>query len=303
MNVILTLLCRDEEDIVESMIDFHLSRGVDFIIATDNGSRDSTRSILRNYHKGGVLLLIDEPRHTHDQSAWVTSMARLAFRRFRADWVINADADEFWWPCSGDLKQELANVPESKAALRIERFNFLPPDPGVAEFQAFYESMLVRERVSLNCLGDPLPPKVCHRGQELITVAEGNHAVWAGGLPVEAHAFANIEILHFPARSFTQFERKIRQGAQALERNSSLHPGVGSTWRAIYNERLLQGRLPEYYAALKPDTDELGERIARGDLVADVRLRDAMAELGLRVRADSPVKGTSASISQLMSDL
>lgn len=284
MKLILTLLCRDEEDVVGSMIDFHLSRGVDFIIATDNGSRDTTRSILKHYQQRGVLLLIDEPRHTHDQGVWVTSMARLAFRRFRADWVINADADEFWWPCSGNLKHELATVPESRAALNVERVNFLPPDPRAAGFRPFHESMIMRERVSLNCLGDALAPKVCHRGQGLITVVDGNHAVRAGGLPIKAHPFSNIEILHFPARSFTQFERKICQGAQALERNPFLRPGVGSTWRTLYNEQHLTGRLREYYAALRPGGDQLGKRIARGDLVTDVRLRDAMAELRSRQR-------------------
>jgi hypothetical protein len=284
MKLVLTLLSRDEEDIVETMLDFHLGHGVDFIIATDNGSRDATRSILKRYQRGGVLLLIDEPRHTHDQGVWVTSMARLAFSRFRADWVINSDADEFWWPRSGNLKQDLADVPESVAALNIERFNFLPPDPRVAGLRPFHESMTLRERVSLTSLGDPLPPKVLHRGEGLIAVTDGNHAVQAGGLPIEAHSFSDIEILHFPARSFAQFERKIRHGTEALERNPLLDPGVGSTWRTIYNEQLLRGRLPEYYAALRPGDDQLGDQIASGDLVTDVRLRDAIIELQVRER-------------------
>ena len=50
------------------------------------------------------------------------------------------------------------------------------------------------------------------------------------------------------------------------------------------DEQYLKGRLWEYYAALRPGGDELGKRIARGDLVTDVRLRDAMAELRFRQR-------------------
>ena len=36
MKLVMTLLVRDEDDIIASNIDFHLNRGVDFIIAMDN---------------------------------------------------------------------------------------------------------------------------------------------------------------------------------------------------------------------------------------------------------------------------
>ncbi len=50
-KLIMTLLVRDEADILEYNICHHLNQGVDFIIAIDNGSIDKTPDILRKYQK------------------------------------------------------------------------------------------------------------------------------------------------------------------------------------------------------------------------------------------------------------
>jgi glycosyltransferase involved in cell wall biosynthesis len=89
MRLVLTLLCRNEADIVRSIIEFHLKRGVDFIIATDNASTDETAEILRSYSNKGCLRLLHEPAHTHDQAKWVSRMASLAVEDYDADWIIN----------------------------------------------------------------------------------------------------------------------------------------------------------------------------------------------------------------------
>lgn len=98
MKLLMTLLVRDEEDILEQHLDFHLGHGVDFVIATDNLSQDRSGEILRRYERAGRLRLLDEPEDNYSQAKWVTRMARMAATEYGADWVINSDADEFWWP-------------------------------------------------------------------------------------------------------------------------------------------------------------------------------------------------------------
>ena len=98
--LVLTLLCRDEADILESMLGFHLAQGW-------TGHRHRQRlggrqSDLQRFERQGQLTLLQEAGQTHDQAVWVTRMARMA-AAMGADWVINSDADEFWWPQQGNL--------------------------------------------------------------------------------------------------------------------------------------------------------------------------------------------------------
>ena len=122
----MTLLARNEADIIDAHVAFHLNAGVDFIVAIDNGSDDGTTEILDSYARDGHLQLTRDAGDL-EQSDWVTRMARRAATDFGADWVINSDADEFWWPRGDSLKDELASIPKRygivRARHRLIRFN------------------------------------------------------------------------------------------------------------------------------------------------------------------------------------
>ena len=231
MKLVMTLLARDEEDVIESNIDFHLSRGVDHIYAMDNLSQDGTTEILRRYERAGRLTYVHQGGEDHAQGVWVTDMARRAYCEHGADWVINSDADEFWWPQDGDLKTVFASLPAGVQALRVERTNFIPVRG--AEGRPFASAMTIRHRRSSNTLGQPLPPKVCHRGFADVIVDQGNHHASRPGTALEIAA-APITILHYPVRTYAQFFRKIAVGGAAYKRNTTLpHPparlGAGCT--------------------------------------------------------------------------
>src|SRR5262249_30232292 len=71
-KLVMTLLARDNADIVAANLDFHLAMGVDHVVVTDNRSEDETRNIVLRYVRRGVATLIDEPADDYDQSAWAT---------------------------------------------------------------------------------------------------------------------------------------------------------------------------------------------------------------------------------------
>ena len=55
-RIVMTLLCRDEEDIIGYNIAYHLAQGVDFVIATDNASRDRTPLVLSSRSRALVRI-------------------------------------------------------------------------------------------------------------------------------------------------------------------------------------------------------------------------------------------------------
>lgn len=281
MKVVLTLLCRNESDIISSTIDFHLARGVDFIIVTDNSSVDSTPLILERYKSDQRVLVLHESSHTHDQGVWVTRMARLAASKFSADWLIHSDADEFWWSSDSSIKQCLSSVPPHVFAFEVERFNFLPP---IWSYESsatpFYNAQTLRERASKNSLGLPLPPKICHRAHPSITVNDGNHSVTLFDAPIISKKYSyGLEILHFPVRSYNQLVNKIKLGAEALMRNPTLPTHVGITWRSLYSRYKSVGHLYDYYFSLQPNPKSMAELLASGEIINDTRLSDFLSQL------------------------
>ena len=274
MKVVMTLLVRDEADVVDAQIAFHLHAGVDFVIATDNRSQDGTTEILERYERAGFLHLIREPSDQMRQSEWVTHMARLAATDFGADWVLNTDADEFWWPRGGTLGDVLETVPERYGVVRGCWRHFLPRPEDEAVF--FAERMTVR-------LGRPAFPgdkatifhahqKVAHRAIPEVTVEAGNHNALGPGLdPVRA--WHPIEVLHFSFRSVSQLMRK---GKGAWLRTEGYEPTLH---QLLLDDALRAGRLEDFYASFAVTDEALERGVRDGSLAVDTRLRDALRAL------------------------
>ena len=274
MKLVMTLLVRDEQDILREHLDFHLAAGVDEIILMDNLSVDGTADIAREYERAGCLHYVFQPRDDYSQGRWVTQMARRAVHELRADWVINSDADEFWWPHAGSIKDALASVRPDAVAASVERTNFVPR---AENGEPFWRRMDVRHVVSVNALGQSLPRKVAHRAVPDLVVEQGNHRVYTDSrLPLCAPA--PLTILHFPVRSRAQFFNKIAKGGAAYARNTELEPTIGKTWRHLY-QLYLEGKLDEVYRNEVVTEEQIAGGLAAGALARDERLIRALDAL------------------------
>ena len=137
----MTLLVRDEADIVDAQIAFHLNAGVDFV--------DRDRQSLRGRDDGDPRALrarrtpASDPGAGRRPSPERVGDAHGAPRgdEFGADWIFNTDADEFWWPLGGDFRELFAAVPTHFGVVRGAWRNFVPrPD----DDRFFAERMTVR---------------------------------------------------------------------------------------------------------------------------------------------------------------
>jgi hypothetical protein len=279
MRLVQTLVVRDEADIVDAQIAYHLNAGVDFVIATDHGSLDGTSEILESYGRDGHLRRIAVSGEVHD-GPWRTHMARLAATEHRADWVINTDADEFWMPRRGTLKDVFAAVPEPYGVVFALSRHFTPrPDDGAF----FAERMTVRvsSPVAINDPTSPYRPhlKVAHRGDPAITISHGAHSASSGSWRA-LHHWHPAEVLHFPFRSLKQWENK---GVRRARGDSRL----GQYVMALLASE--GGRSVQRYGGLVVDDVRLERGREEDSLVVDVRLRDALrARHESGVQADAP---------------
>jgi len=275
MTLAMTLLARDEIDIVDSWLAFHLNAGADVVIATDNRSEDGTTEVLEEYARSGHVHLLREPGEDLRQDEWVTRMARLAATEYGADWVINSDADEFWWPRGASLSEVLAAVPPRYGTVGAFLRVFCPR-PGDEHFA---ERMTLRFS-ALAPINDPASlykpiRKIVHRGHPQIRVTRGNHALVDSPF-APLRGWFPIECFHFPLRSAAQCEHKAQLQGAAFEKYIARPP---TAYHADMYEALRSGRIAEYYEALVVSDEELERGVAQGRLVGDTRLRDALRHL------------------------
>lgn len=266
----MTLLARDEADVVDAHLAFHLNAGVDFVVATDNRSEDGTTEILERYEKEGLLHLIREPGDDMRQAEWVTRMARFAATELGANWIINSDADEFWWPQGGSLKDVLATVPSRYGVVRGCWRHFLARRDGPADFA---ERMTVRLCVPA-FPGDKetiyhAHQKVAHRASPDVQIEGGNHN--AEGTRLEPlRAWHPIEVLHFSLRTAEQVRQK---GQGGWLRNQAYEP---PPHQIRLNAAVTSGDFAGFFESHAVDDAALERGLVDGSLAIDTRLRDAL---------------------------
>ena len=217
---------KDEAEIIETCIAHLRAVGVDYILACDMSSTDGTAEILEKYRSDTFSILTlnnDAINLTGEAEDTWEGHALRRIRNVPADWVIFLDADEFWLPASGNLK----NCADLQRAdiLTVERYNVVlgPQGPLIpAEMTpAHYDQLqLFTARVpdlrqelwkdpELPWITAKILPKIMVRPSKLAGLAPGQHDVAKIAPPLRRSAPKDLIIAHLVLSSPSRFARKV----------------------------------------------------------------------------------------------
>lgn len=301
-RLVMTLLVRDEADIVAQNVAWHLSQGVSHVIVTDNASTDGTADALAPFVRQGVLTLLHEPSAEYLQDVWTTRMALMARDEIGADWVICNDADEFWRAPTGDLRDML---PEDgpRAMLVCRRHNMIaaredlnrapwpdtlvcravdpppPPRPPLTE-DGLLDTPLDRPFFQYR-----LPTKVILPTRGLKGVARGAHDATFEG-PAPQRRDCPVEIFHYPVRARPKFERSVQRIGAAVGRTAGLSLSTSWKYRRWSKMTRAAGTIDAAFREALPDRSRLERDLASGRVVEDRSMARALRRLS---RGSAPV--------------
>lgn len=206
-------MVRNESDILPSVLG-HMTRQVDHVLVADNLSTDDTPDILA---AAGVEVVIDDDP-AYRQSEKMTALAQRARVEFGAEWVIPADADEFWRPRHhATIADACHSMPGDVGVLPTLIFDHV-----VTGVEGFHNMTHRR--------AEPTPlHKVACRARPDLVIHMGNHSASYDD-PHPVAVWGMLEVRHFPIRTSAQYIRKARQGSAAL-RLTDLPESSGQHWR------------------------------------------------------------------------
>jgi len=218
------LSVKDEVELIEPAIRHLRMIGVDHIIACDMESSDGTYELLGRYRSDTDFWLFRLSDREDDHfEAWCRVTVALA-KSARLDWVIFQDADEFWLPATGRLRDCQALYRSD--VFIVPRFNVLPTVDMAIPADGFGANSYADLMLSTNTIPnlqavidvDPsvvwiqaaVEPKIMARPDRIRSVELGSHDVLPGdSAELVYREPADLAIAHLPITDRERFHRRI----------------------------------------------------------------------------------------------
>ena len=236
MRFVVTVMVRDEVDIIAAMVEHHVAQGADLIIATDNGSVDGTTEILQRYADLGVLELHHDPVFRKQQDAVVTGWHG-GPTRSTAPTGSSMPMPTSSGSRSTEPDAAIGARGDPDVARRVHGPGHEPRraagDAGIRRRPLLWRDRRTPEQLqAVGIFAQPTDDAV-HRGDPDVKVAQGNHFVSlkSTGQPDPALA---LEVLHLPWRSWLQYERRVVNTGRSYEANPpSVRARTTTAWPTI----------------------------------------------------------------------
>lgn len=212
-SVHVVAIVRDEVDVIDGLIEHHLSQGADRIIVADNMSMDGTREKLADWaREDSRVTVLDDRLHAFHQDVKTAYLARVAWDA-GADWVVPVDADERWVGEDAPLRDFLWRVEAEIIEARIH--NVYPVQHAPVGHPRHTWRWDSAEHPTVH---------VAFRAHPFAVPSNGNHTVRRPG----THD-SGLHLVHIPWRSPEQLARKVARGAASLGA-AALGDGVDGHW-------------------------------------------------------------------------
>ncbi len=220
---------KDEVELIDQSISHLRAIGVDHIMVCDMSSTDGTAEKLEKHRSDdlSILTLTNDAisGRTNEGDNWFSH----AFRRYKnapADWVLFLDADEFWLPASGNLKDcEALQVAD---ALSVRRLNvvlgpngpLIPKEISTDNYDQvllfakpipdLHMHMQMQRQPDLSWLMGADGPKVMAKRTRIEGTIPGQHDVTNSEATLYRAKPNDLLIAHLALSTRTRFERKVR---------------------------------------------------------------------------------------------
>lgn len=252
----------DETDVLGRCID-HLYRiGVDAIVIGDiSGEEAAMAPILKRYGGRADFALVTVTTAAKDPETLPAAMLRYSQAHFDSDWMLFTDADEFWIPRSGDIKQTAALAQAD--IISVNRFN-LALEQGVNGTPIACDlehplGMLLYVNTPANSLdlfqtqpnhrwiSGQVGPKVLARANAIEALSIGMHDVIPPPNASVRRAKADdLLIAHLPFTTFARFSNKVQKIHTIYQTDPARWDALPNTawhwhrWRMLDNQGQLE---------------------------------------------------------------
>jgi glycosyltransferase involved in cell wall biosynthesis len=245
LRIAAQLEVKDEAEIIEQSIAHLYAIGVDHITVVDVGSTDGTLEIVEKYRSDDFWITRLTDRAVSAEATPEDVQAFEGYKSAPADWVILLDADEFWIPASGSIKE--CEALDLLDVVSVQRYNIpLGPEgpkmpnelvPGRYDDLLLIASTLPELQKQLVANPDTpwilgaAEPKVMVRPKMVPGTIMGNHDVVQTDAPLRRAKASDLLVAHLPLTSRRRFERKVANISAWFARDGvDLFSGSG-TWQ------------------------------------------------------------------------
>ncbi|MEE0942222.1 MAG: glycosyltransferase [Methanobrevibacter sp.] len=235
MKVVSITMVKNEVDIIESFVRYHLNI-VDEMIILDNCSSDETPVIITKLIDEGLpIIFITDSDSNYNQSFKMNLLMEKAFNEYGADIVCVLDVDEFLISCENTNPREILNNLDLDGYYLAKWITYIPTEKDSNDLFIPKRITHVRDEnlesffkvIVTKGIFNKYSPKL-EMGNHNLSFPKSNNPPKNSQLP--------LKIAHFPIRSIEQCISKVSVGWPNLVSINTQNKSWGWHWRNIFEK-------------------------------------------------------------------